>query len=285
MGRQLLGQPQERVPHLVCDSLNPFGIRIKSARCLGALLFGGLLVFSEGAIANAQNLKAGIGLSVVRFHYQEFNDAGSLLDTEQGGIPGLTLKLEWKNTTWVIESVASFHEGKVTYTGQTSFGAPYNTLTNEKVTDVALRVGKWFDARYPVMPYLGVGYHHWDRNILPGTIAGLFETYHWPYIWCGSQVRVAKEKSSQHLLEVGLLLPIKPQMQAVNYSPILYPESSLGLRGGVKSNFTLTQKTQITIEPFYEYWNLGRSPVSNSWYEPASKTHNVGINVQIGQDF
>ncbi len=207
------------------------------------------------------------------------------MDTEQGGIPGLSLNLAWKKSDWVLEGVASYYEGKVSYTGHTSFGAPYNTLTNEKIVDMSIRGGKWFNARYPVMPFVGVGFHHWDRDILPGTILGLFETYRWPYFWLGAKVLVAKQQSAQHFLDVGLLKPINPQMQAINYSPILYPESRLGFRGVFTSNFTLTKNAHIIFEPFYEYWNLGSSPISNSWYEPASKTNNVGVNVRIGQDF
>lgn len=239
----------------------------------------------EIANAGEQQFKAEAGFSVVRFHYQEFNDVGSLLDTERGGIPGLSLNLEWKRAAWVLEGVSSYHEGKVSYTGYTSFGDPYNTRTNEKVADVALRAGKWLDTRYPVMPYLGIGYHHWDRDILPGSISGLFETYRWPYLWFGAKVIVAKQKSAQHFVDVGFLKPINPQMQAINYSPILYPESRLGFRGVFTSNFTLTKNARVTFEPFYEYWNLGSSPISNSWYEPASKTNNVGVNIRIGQDF
>jgi len=273
------------VHHSAFDLLNLIGISVKSARYLGALLFFLILNFVEIANAGEQQFKAEAGFSVVRFHYQEFDDAGNLVDTEQGGIPSLSLNLEWKKSEWVLEGVASYHEGKVSYTGHTSFGAPYNTLTNEKIMDMALRGGKWLDARYPVMPFVGIGYHHWDRDILPGTISGLFETYHWPYFWFGTKVLVAKQKSSQHFLDIGLLKPINPQMQAINYSPVLYPESRLGFRGMFTSNFRLTRNSRITLEPFYEYWDLGSSPISNSWYEPASKTNNVGINVRIGQDF
>jgi hypothetical protein len=59
------------------------------------------------------------------------------------------------------------------------------------------------------------------------------------------------------------------------------------------SSMALSTNTRLTLEPYYEYWKLGRSPsVSTSTptgilsvYEPASRTSNFGLNLRFGRMF
>jgi len=265
-----------------------------SARCLGALLFASLTICVGDTQAGEQSFRAEAGVSVLRFNYQEFDGAGSLLDTERGGIPGLSLNLEWRKMDWTVEGATSYHFGKVIYDGQTNYGAPYSTLTNERTSDTTLRAGMWFGTSYRVMPFVGIGYRRWDRDILPASLGGLFESYQWPYLWIGTKVSLTKNAATNHVLDIGLIRPIKPEMWidfkgAFNASPHVYPESRTGLRCTLTSNLMITKNLNLILEPFYEYWALGKSPVVTqntiSVYEPASKTNNVGVNIRIGRNF
>lgn len=266
----------------------------KSANWVGALFFVVCMVCGRISVAAEQAGTIEVGMAALRFNYSEFSDAGSHLDTEMGGILGGTLKASVKRHHWEIETKWSYHQGQVAYTGQSNFGTPYNTHTDEKIGDMAMRVGGWLDTRYPVMPFVGIGYRRWDRDILPATLGGLFESYQWKYAWLGTKVALPPSGTAQHMLDVGVLKPVHPEMSidfkgAYNASPRVYPESQLGIRVLITSNMRLTRAVYFVVEPYYEYWKLGRSSVVTqngvSVYEPKSETKNVGFNVCIGKNF
>ncbi len=239
--------------------------------------------------------KTEIGISATRFDYREFDDSGRILDKELGGIPGVSLKVGQRFTAWEWETSGSYHYGRVNYNGQTNLGNPYSTRTDESIGDISLRLGRWFGDRYPTMPYAGIGYRRWDRNILPGGVNGLFESYRWKYLWLGLRQSFApQQNSSQFTLDVGLLKPIKPEMHidfkgTYSVSPVVYPESKVGVRVLLTSSIALSRNTRMSLEPFYEYWKLGRSPTVYSGpinlYEPASTTSNLGLNLKLGWSF
>jgi hypothetical protein len=275
-------------------SLNARFTSNKSASCFGALFFS-IIAFAlpnKGMATplESSGLKTEIGLSTLRFRYEEYNDSGGLFNKEQGSIPGITLKLGQRRSDWEWESAGSYHYGQVSYTGQTNLGSPYNTRTEESIGDVSLRLGRWFGERHPFMPFAGIGYRRWDRNILPGTLGGLFESYRWSYAWAGAKFMAYRNKTSSYVLDVGLLKPHKPELHidfkgTYNVEPVVYPKSKLGLRVLLTSNWAFSNGTGLAIEPYYEFWELGRSPTvvdgPISVYEPASKTRNIGLNLRF----
>ena len=236
-------------------------------------------------------LKAEIGVSAMQFKYEEFTDTGGILDKEQGSIPGLTIKLGQRISDWEWEGAGSYYNGRVPYAGQTNLGSLYNTRTDEAIGDVSVRLGHWLGTSLPAMPFAGIGYRRWDRNILPGSVGGLFESYRWEYLWVGSKFLTYQNRSSNFMLDVGLLKPLHPEMRidfkgTYNVEPVVHPEGKIGLRILLTSNLALTKRTGHIIEPYYEYWDMGRSPTVTAGpvtvYEPASKTHNIGLNLRLG---
>ena len=230
----------------------------------------------------------------MRFNYAEFDGAGNTLDKELGGIAGLSFNVAQRLSAWELEERASYHYGRVPYIGQTQAGVPYNTDTNEGVGDVALRVGRWFMGEGRLMPYAGLGYRRWDRDILPGTLGGLSESYRWKYTWVGAKILAYRHDESSLTLDIGWIKPIAPKMQvdfkgAYNISPTLDLGSRDGLRLMLTSRLALDKHAMLILEPYYEYWQLGRSPLVTtggiSVYEPASKTKNLGVNVRLGWKF
>lgn len=273
----------------------------KSASGIGALFLFAfpLLIAGNAWGAEPAAVKAEIGISALRFDYRELDDAGHVLDKELGTIPGLSVKIGQRFSAWEWESAGSYHRGQVPYNGQTDQGSPYSTRTDEYIGDVSLRVGRWFDGRYPAMPYAGIGYRRWDRDIQAGSLNGLFESYRWSYLWLGlKQSLLPQQNSSLLFLDAGLLKPITPEIHidfkgTYPVSPTVYPRSNLGLRFMLTSSMALSKDMRMTLEPYYEYWKLGRSPSVSTpvstgiltVHEPASRTSNFGLNLRFGRLF
>jgi hypothetical protein len=266
-------------------------IHNKSARCFGALFFATIAfaIPDEGMASSLEssNLNIEVGISSMRFKYEEFED-GRVIDKEQGTLPGMSFRLGQRLADWEWEGSASSFYGQLPYTGEDSNHVPYNTRTDETIGDISLRLGHWFGKRYPVMPYAGIGYRRWDRDILPNSLAGLFESYRWQYAWVGSKIFTYQDNTSQFLLDVGLLKPLHPELRMGSGSTVLHLESRTGLRAMLTWSLKLKgsgHNDRLVIEPWYEYWNMGRSPeVPYGIYnihEPDSKTHNFGFNLRF----
>lgn len=252
---------------------------------------------AEALLPNVTTVE--IGVSALRFNYAEFDDAGVILDKEQGSIPGLSFRFTQKLSDWEAEGVASYHYGRVSYTGQDTYGVPVDTSTDEEVGDFALRLGRWFDdGSYPVMPYAGLGYHRWDRTILPvSNVSGLFESYRWKYTWLGVKIIAYQQGASNLMLDVGWIKPFNPAMSADVYNVNLNLGNSDGLRLMLTSHVALDENTTLSLEPYFEYWRLGRSPNVTAYqgcalhatpciiYEPTSETKNFGVNLRLGRAF
>ena len=266
----------------------------KSASVSGALFFALALVATECLAKDLQPdvLAAEAGVSALRFDYAECQDNGSLLDREFGGIPGFSLRLTQRVSEWEWEEDASYHFGRVPYTGQTNAGEPYDTKTDEDILDTAVRLGRWLGGW--AMPYAGLGYRRWDRDILPGSINGLFESYRWKYFWLGSKFVAYQQEATDVILDIGWIRPIDPVLYVdfrgtYNVEPKLMPESLDGLRLMLTARLAIFEKGALMLEPYFEYWRLGRSPVvisgGISVYEPESKTKNIGLNLRFGWAF
>lgn len=258
---------------------------------VGALFFVLLFSSMESAAETMQpgNFTSEFGVSMMRFDYAEYKDDGATtLNKEMGIIPGISFRLAQRHHAWEWEGTASYHYGRVDYTGETNSGAPHNTRTDEEVVDVALRMGRWFEGSNPVMPYAGLGYRRWDRDILStGSVGGLFETYRWKYVWLGVKFIAYQQGASNLMLDIGWIKPIDPVMEvkgAYN-NPRLNPESRNGLRLVLTSRSELRENTALIVEPYFEYWQLGKSPAVATVYEPASKTRNFGVNLRLGRRF
>ncbi|MBI3479444.1 MAG: hypothetical protein HY016_03670 [Nitrosomonadales bacterium] len=266
----------------------------------GALLFALLItpVYGGAPSLPPDSTSAEIGISVLRFNYAEYGDGGTLMDQELGTVPGLSFRFTHRRSGLETEGVASYHYGSVNYTGQSTLGAPAATTTNESIGDVALRLGYWLDTAYPVMPYAGIGYHGWDRNILPvGNVSGLLESYRWAYMWLGAKLLAYQQDTSSLAFDLGWIRPITPLMDVDYYNARVYPSGGNGLRLLMTSHWALDNNTALILEPYIEYWSLGRSPnVATSQgcspnpppciiHEPESDTRNFGLNMRLGVAF
>ena len=256
-----------------------------------------ILINATGAAAaemsSPVHLSGELGISAQHFQYTEFNDAGAILDRETATLPGLTLAIlsEW-NSTYALGEF-SYQKGTARYVGKTNFGAAHQTDTRETIADAAIQGGHWFTPewfpRYAL--YAGVGYHQWQRDIksTPG-VGDLFETYKWWYGFIGAKGELFKQEHSDWLLDIRVTQPIRPKM-VIDFQGAYAasPELNLGERPGIRValpwRFNQKEGTTLTIEPYFEQWNLGRSAATPfrsgsrtyTAYEPESETKNTGI--------
>ena len=247
-----------------------------------------------------------IAASVLHFGYQESDDAGKLLDREDGFIPGGVLGLSHTVNRWQFAGDFAYHGGDVVYAGQTNTGIPINTHTRQNIADVAVRAEYWLQssrgANFAL--YLGAGYHHWDRNIQPTTtaggipVSGLLETYTWWSGVVGAKAAVYESAYSRLLLDARLLRTVNPAIQINFNGGYDNAKLSLGERWGVRLalpwRHTLSHSSSLIVEPYAESYELGRSAtapltsngtVVGNVFEPVSHTVNYGLVLGISQHF
>jgi hypothetical protein len=262
----------------------------KSASGFGALFSILLLApLVAGAQETVSPLELGVGIAAVRFDYREFGNNDKILNRELGAIPGLSLRLGQRRSDWEWEAAGSFHYGRANYTGQDNYGVPLSTITNETLGDASLRLGHWFNASLPFMPYAGFGYHYWGRDIFStATVSGLYEVYRWHYLWLGGKLLAYEQNGSRLLLDLSLIRPINTSLDVYVSSTQtrVCPVGKNGFRLSMVSDIPLTSSLRMEITPYAENWEFGRSPpTANGTYEPVSSTRNAGLDLKLNWKF
>jgi hypothetical protein len=270
---------------------------------LGLILIGGI-IFPSAWGTSSFNL--GVGFDAMYFDYREFNGNDVLLDKETGTIPGLHLSAALQWDKWYSELVYEYHLGTVNYDGQTQNGDPLSTDTEEDIVDLSLVVGRHFGAvsRYRSAFYAGLGYHYWERNILPtGTVAGLLETYKWSYALLGTKLSFLKSSKNGLLLDLRVRRMLDATMDVDFLGFNNWDNVTLNLgedwsyRIGLQYILSLNPNASLTIEPYISTWFIKRSdrqeitrggnplPLTLVIYEPRSETTNVGVSVRYVHQF
>jgi hypothetical protein len=250
---------------------------------------------SRAGNVGAIHWESELGISAADFRYREFGDTGRLLDREDGFLPGLKIGLSGRSGAWEFSAGGTYHAGRVGYEGRTNLGSPLRTNTDEKITDLSLIGGRWFSPIpvHPIRAYFGVGYRRWQRDILPaGSVLGLSETYRWGYALVGANALMWQKGSLAWSADLRLTQPFCPTVN-VDFGGVFdATRLDLGARAGFRTGFPLRysfgDKNAISLEPYYEQWNLGRSstvPLTRNQvpvgfvFEPKSDTRIFGINL------
>ncbi len=246
------------------------------------------------------------------FDYREYNGQEILLDKETGPMPGLHLSGAIHRDNWYSELVYEYHLGTVDYDGQTQNGAPLTTETEEDIVDLSLIVGRHFGSasRHRSAFFGGLGYHYWERNILPtGNVAGILETYKWSYALLGMKLSFLKSDKNGLLLDIRLRRMLDATMDIdflgfVDINGNQWDNTSLNLgedwsyRVGLPYILSLGQNASLTIEPYISTWFIQRSNTQELTsggqplqvqrlviHEPQSETTNVGISLRYRHQF
>lgn len=264
-------------------------------------------VYAEDAL----QVEAYLGISLMDFGYKEFSDRNVLFNREDGFIPGTNVGFALANETWRVSLERSQYSDRVDYEGQTfRAGIPLTTNTDEVITDNVLILTYQFSEPQTIWRaiYVGFGQHKWERDIqpteLPGglRVAGLLEDYKWGYGLIGARLGLAKfdqfgRNGNSLQLDVRLTRTVDPELKVDfqgfgGYDKVnLKLQEQSGIRIGLAWTQPLKKRWLLSIEPFFEAWNLGRSdakeitidgnPTGISVLEPESETRNYGININF----
>ena len=243
-----------------------------------------------------------IGAAVLNFGYQEFNDSGKLLDREDGNLPGAALRLSRARKPWLFADDVSYYGGDVTHDGQTDTNVPFTSRTGEKIVDMAVRAEYWQATpgglNYAL--YAGAGYHRWERDIRPAGAAvnGLFETYQWWFGFLGAKLTLSQSPQVRWLLDARVVRPVNSSITVDSHG--LYDKVRLDLGEGwgwrlaLPWRYSVSQTASLTVEPFAESFDLGRSATvprtsngapAGTINEPRSETRNYGLVISVSQRF
>ena len=262
-------------------------------KSLLAVLVVGIFYTSAQAASYSNNTR--IAFSLMDFGYKEFDDNDEILNREDGYLPGFTLSIDAPNSSWPLTTEISLYARDVLYDGQTQTGTPIPSRTDEIIFDLSLMLSKKLVGRNlsPEQLYYGIGYRYWRRDIrdtrtaagIP--VSGVLEIYQIPYVLLGSRWDVARSERINWSLDLRLTHTVLSKMTVK-----LFEETTLDLGERFGGRFSITAEylsnnaKNFYIEPFYEYWQFGKSDIRfnsglGNIFEPRSTTNNLGVNIGI----
>lgn len=129
-----------------------------------------------------------VGLTGQKFNYNEFDDQGTSLLSENGIIPGINFLLGYHQHNYFLSTRINYFRGSVDYDGQTQSGLPLQSITNSELGSWDSSVG-WYVIN-EVSVFLRLSKHYWNRDIQATDTSGrLFEHYSWNQAGVGMQIR------------------------------------------------------------------------------------------------
>jgi hypothetical protein len=214
------------------------------------------------------------------FHYQEFSDDGSVLNSEKGWLYGPLIRYEHQyDSGFDLTLSASLLKGSVAYKGRTQAGKNHDTNTQENIQRLNAGLLYWATPIYRVG--INVEEFIWDRDIKPNLgVLGLHETYSWFARSFNQSLRLGNLDIS---LSIGELLRgnIKVDLSEINKGVIDVP-----LKPGVQVEFGINYKKNISgrvylytqVVGLWRYFKKSDAVRSGSslFTEPESETIQAG---------
>ena len=252
--------------------------------------------------ANAQRTEVHAAVGMVDFGYKEFSDSGTLLDREDGLLPGLALEVARRIGDWRLSGDARYFSGSADYDGRTNFGTPIRTETDERMYSLSLRIAHEFRiGGWSIAPYAGYGYHRWQRDIKPtqtaggAPVSGLFEVYTWKAAEMGALVQRSFLERFNAGVDLRVFRVLDPEVEVRFSSVFDNAQLALGERSGVRvaliGAYELDERLRLRLELYHEGWSFGRSspqPLTSggnatavSVQEPRSDTRNTGLTLGL----
>jgi hypothetical protein len=268
---------------------------------LGSLgFFAFLLAISPlSALPNDGSLLiASVGVSIEDFHYEEENRRDEIIAREDGRLPGLSFDLAIERGNWWLASQLRYSEGEIDYLAYPATSHRLYSATREEIRELSVHAGYQHQSpgktrfRY----FVGLGLRIWDRDIRSlDDIAGLDETYEWPYLSLGIQPTfdVGPRSSLSLLLQANKAFDasLEVTFKEQRYDPVsLALDEGLGLRLVGTWTLELDQSAAVGFGPYLDLWWFDRSepqPLTRngilvgSVHEPQSLTRNLGLQLFI----
>jgi opacity protein-like surface antigen len=257
-------------------------------------------VWVSSDILSANN-QAGIAFATTNFDYLE-TVSGAKFDSEGGWVPGVNVSLSLMNNMLVnnfyFRADYTHLDGKTDYVGgynetPTSPATPYGSVKAKSpavVDDIDFRFGKGFELsrNFMATPYLGAGYHDWQRNV------GYQEEYTNGYVGAGLMLQWSP--INRFVLSANGLVGTTFDSHIVTGGSlpidVALGESTI-YRVGLSGDYALTRSIHVNAGVEYVDFAYGKSAVTvfsdgqHNYYvnEPDSTTKNTTVKVGVGYSF
>jgi hypothetical protein len=260
------------------------------------ILTAALLLCSETAVT--AETRFALSPSLLHFDYTEFSTTNTVLNREQGWIPGIKLGITQSFATdWRIGLTGSYYQGSVDYDGQTQSGTPHLTQTDTTLLRLGARIEKTIFNNTNL--FITTVSHQWRRDIRSNNgVSGILETYRWIELAIGLNYNFILDAKNTLNLEAAYLITrsatIDVDLTRVDLgTAVLDIGDGSGGKVDLNWSYRYTDTTSLGLSLFFEAWDFGRSNTkptqggSSSVFitEPRSETRNTGIYFNIEYNF
>ncbi|MFK5937993.1 MAG: hypothetical protein QM497_06290 [Sulfurimonas sp.] len=265
---------------------------------LKAVLFL-LLLTSMELSAVEKDSKVAISLISMRMDYREYDNSGSILDSEKSNfldIAGIGLKYSYK----LLKAEDTYSQIDVNYMGvygHTDYvgsflgsGNPYGSVTSKthnSVHDIEVVYKKYhymggpFELHYG----LGVGYRSWKRELSASQI----ETYKWFSLRPLIGLQILSTKVLSFGIETQYQYGINPTMDSSNPSASFDLGSADIIQVDMNINYIYNSDIDLFTKFRFEEQSIDRSNVvvvgSTGYFEPDSTAKNQYLEIGLAFKF
>ena len=245
------------------------------------------LAVTYALIAEASNSQINVSAEVAHRQYREDLQAPEKSE-ETGTLYGIHCDYRCLNVKRLYLGVsAKILANNVSYDGSmtnyiTGLTIPFTGKTHSHLIDAEAHIGYKICSKkiYSLIPYIGIGYHHWYRGKVKNVPGDYSERYYWPYAILG--VRNIFKISQR--LEIGIDLKAMKMFEA-KLQTSLFPEKyTLGDKLHYSLELPIIYDLHIgdcmlTATPYYIDRRLGKSEVIMASSEPPSFAHTYGLRL------
>lgn len=241
------------------------------------------VVLAHTAVADMQTIKASnrqfsLQYAVLNADYAETDDAGVLLDTEKGAVPGRALSFSnmWGNNNAYFQAQYIRNEGRTDYTGgYISPPTPYGSVVGTSaatVTNFSMRLGKGLEPgrhivgerSHMLTPYFELGRQVWYRGVNAG------ETYYHNFYGGGLLWQMSSPGSSLVFSVNGLVGETFGAYIDVTGSFAGALGNSPLYKAGLNADYALDRNIHLNAGVDYVRFAYGKSDVYSGYLEPDS---------------
>jgi hypothetical protein len=258
----------------------------------------------------ASNNQIAIQFAATNFDYIETGDLArglsGTLDTERNWVPGVTVEFSlmrnWFVSNLYFDARHTYLDGSTDYTGsgyryvdQVPARHSLSTTSGAVVNDFDFRLGKGFEIQPNLMltPYIGAGYHNWQRKVNGG------EEYSNGYVGGGFLFQwspVSRLVLSAHgLIGSTFDSSIRVSGMILEDGAVMASDGNAGFSGplgdstisrfGLAADYALAGPLHLNASVEWVDFKYGESAIYSHSYEPDSSTQNMTARAGVGYAF